>query len=392
MLPNPLDKKYPSIRILSDRGIRQALDYGMIKVHPSLENDAKRIQPATLDVKLCNIDEAWGLPDESGNAKRWGENQTFYARNMMTANLTEAVDIGQLSKTGFHEFFGLSTEARSSLRRLGCYISNPGFFFTTADNQSQVEIGNFSHNDIHFEKGDRIAQIFFHARPFQDYGILSFGTDEEQKEARKKGEMIRSLDMGIEVRSNRQLRELQSKGFFEIFPKLELRRGSICVHASRTAYRMKKIEGGIIFKDRDKYSPDVLLEPIDISKGYAIRQFEHIIIETEEQLKLSPHIGIRFWDNLRFITEGMKSYRHLRDVEESAQNIEFSSLTDGWVDPGYVGGFSRQPKWLGKRIVHPGDVVGFGQVFFFPNGVGKAYGDASLGSQYLGKGKTEFRK
>ncbi len=68
------------------------------------------------------------------------------------------------------------------------------------------------------------------------------------------------------------------------------------------------------------------------------------------------------------------------------------NLSEGWIDPGYKGGFSRQPKWVSfegnKRIVRPGDVLGFGQVYYFPNGVERPYGTA--GNNWQGNMSTRI--
>ena len=56
---NPFDAENEGLRVLSDRGIKQALDEGLIKVTPSLDYlaDTTRIQPATIDLKMGGISE-----------------------------------------------------------------------------------------------------------------------------------------------------------------------------------------------------------------------------------------------------------------------------------------------------------------------------------------------
>jgi deoxycytidine triphosphate deaminase len=392
---DPLDRKYAnSSRILSDRGIMQAMDFGFIKTSPVFdpETDTKRIQPATLDVKIASVDEKEPLVYE--RAFRYGsiegEKQTLKGRCVSTINLTEVVDFGQVGFSSLHRpFLGISVEARSSVRRLGGYIPEQGrYLFSVPEHYTQIEMGNFSRNDIHFKEGDRIAQVFFPVFPFKDY---VYGVAEDTPEIKEIGEQIRSLDMGMDVSYTGQFEWLVKNGHLEVTPSLELKIGTLLVHASKTVYRMKMIDSGIDFDKRDDYKEEDVLEPIDISKGYTVQTFEHIIIETRESFNLSPHVGIRFWDQ-PICSEFMNLPGYMTDFVDRMKNIHFSQLTDGWVDPNYQGGFSRQPKWLTGRTIYPGDVIGYGQVFFFPNGVGRAYGDSSLGSQYLSADETRFSK
>lgn len=180
----------------------------------------------------------------------------------------------------------------------------------------------------------------------------------------------------------------------KVSPKLKTSHGRILVHASSTAYRMKKIDGGITFSKRDSYKKEDLLEPIDISKGYTVQPFEHLVIETVESFELSDNRGILFWDNLTklvFDNNGGR-YKPKNRPGRFIPNLGLIHLIDGWIDPGYNGVFSRQPKWLTGRTIYPGDAIGYGQVFFFPTGVNRSYGSASLDSQYKDKTETAFAR
>jgi deoxycytidine triphosphate deaminase len=385
-------------RILSDRGIKDAISAGLIRIEPGFdpEKDRKRIQPASLDLVLDEVDETEPIKhsqQDGFNFKHAFLNRrTFPGRYVSTATLTEILWFGQLQNEQ-PLMLCPSMEARSSVRRLGGYIYHPGLCITAAD-RTQIEIGNFSCNSMHFSQGERVAQAIFTVRPRADYLWTLMHDPDHIPKPLEIGEKVRALDMGVEVRDAAQIRMLQREGYMKITPSIKTTRGSLLVHASDTAYRMRKIDGGIDFSKRDSYPKEDLLEKIDISCGYIVQPFEHIIIETIEQMELSPNVGIRFWDN---ILQSMyndrlrrKDYKHM--MKDWGQNSGMISLSDGWIDPGYKGGFSRQPKWLTGRRIYPGAAIGFGQVFFFPNGVGKAYGDASLGSQYQGKGETQFAK
>jgi len=394
------------IRILSDRGISQALELGLIRTTPCFDPtiDTKRIQPATLDVRLRRVTDSAPLSyDLQGPIKKWHRDRLKVpAQSICTVQLTEKVDFGQslphakpMPCRVEPRFIGVSCEARSSVRRLGMFVNHQGYFFTgreTEDNKvyTHVKIGNFGLNDVHFEEGERVAQLFFTVEPFADYLDTQFDGPARPTE---KGELIRSLNMGIEIVCDKILNQLEQQRLLTIHPFSTYESGWVVVHASNVAYRLRTIEGGINFGERKKYANEELLEPIDISKGYTVQPFEHILVETQERFCLSSRVGIRFLDNLlEKRWDPRAAFDHLKDIVLLGKNIGLVNLVDGWIDPGYEGGFSRQPKWLTGRTIKPGDPIGFGQVFYFPNGVQKVYGTDALGSQYLDKKNTEFAK
>ncbi|MBI4150968.1 hypothetical protein HY492_02470 [Candidatus Woesearchaeota archaeon] len=287
------------------------------------------------------------------------------------------------------DFISPSIEARSSLRRLGCYSPTQGRYFFTSEDGLHIELGNFGHNEIRVGKNDRLAQLFFKVAPFTDtYDCLPADFYDRPEECKALGERVRALDMGIQITKSKHLGELVREGHLKVTPELHAHTGLIKVHAGDVAYRMRKIDGGIVFKDRAKYSDSDLLEPIDIKKGYVAKPFEHVIVPTRESFELSPHVGIRFWDSLI----GMPQKHNSVLLSKNLWNLDFMNLTDGWFDPGYKGGCSRQPKWLTGRSIYPGACLGYGQVFWFPNGVETPYGSIALGSQYQGQEKTVFAK
>ncbi len=383
MLPGTLDRAYKGTRILSDRGIRQALEMGLITICPQID-EAERIQPATLDVKISRIEFLDTFGEEDG---RKPQQRIIPAKSKVMVKLTESIET-------FRPFISIRAEARSSVRRLGLFSANPSLFYTNNES-SHIEIGNFSQNDVAFEYGNRIAQLFFIVDPFRDLPIYegdnpiySLLPHEEYADV---GEKVRSLDMGVEISEDGGINDLAK--LMNVSP-LQCYKGMVLVHAGNTAYRMKSLGKPIDFSNRSAYSNEELLEPIDIRKGYEIRPFEHIIIETAEKFELSDKVGIWFWDNLRFAEE-LKSYSHMRlprileNLQMAMANTMLTTLPEGWIDPGYEGGFSRQPKWASSaRTVKPGDIVGFGQAFYFPNGVENPYG-AIKGSQWQGNLRTK---
>jgi len=392
MLPDPLDKSYEKsfrgpVRLLSDRGIRQALAMELITVEPGFdEKDTARIQPVTIDMKIKEVD--YVEPISSDVAYKPGGNLTLDARCISSVVLTEFIDVWQGEKIYGDWFLGLFGETRSSLHRLGMFNFNRGKIWPGPT--QYIELGNFSHNNIHLVAGERVAQFFISVHPYADWGYedSSLWAPEDAFVATPEmGEKVRGLDMGMEAVTEEQIKQLHKEGYFEVTPRFVCEKANLLVHASTVAYRIRKIEGGIHFSKREEYE---LREPIDISKGYTIDPCEHIIIETREQFSLSPHVGIRFWDNYWHFKEH-QSYGHLTNPDLH-KSMPFVHLADGWIDPGYEGIFGRQPKWMTGRTIYPGDVIGFGQVFFFPNGVERPYGSEGLGSQYQNKDEIAFSK
>lgn len=364
-LPNPLDRAYTGLRILSDRGIRAALEQGLIAVYPEVDfSEDERFQPATLDVKIKRIEDLdINYPFIDEFPARMRDPLTIPPGSKANISLTELIYCTA------PRFLYPLWEGRSSVRRLGLYNANARYFFM-GPKSSQIEMGNFSQNAVTFSKGNRIAQLFFVARPFSD----SYPFEDEHET----GEKIRALDMGIQIIDSESARSFVKKGDLAVYPKLTQRYGRVLVHASNTAYRLRKLDEPFYFQIKDNYSQEQLLQPIDISDGYEIKPYEHIIIETEESFELSDKVGIWFWDNLlSTYRNSNKSFAHMNRIG-TMRNIRLTNLPDGWIDPGYKGGFSRQPKWISEarvgRIVHPGDILGSGAIYYFPNGVANPYG------------------
>jgi len=391
---NPLDPKNIGARLLTDRGIKKAIELDLIKITPEISEN--QIQPASLDLK---VKEFW-MDEPYKDIDKYEMGKTMKVKNSSKYDViyNQIVDIG--SSFNFYNYessnfyLDFACVAKSSIRRLGCIIPNHRLFFE--DNKhSTTNISNLSPNDIIFKEDEAISQVLFFVNPwpFDEQYSVNF----QDKPEFENGKKIRSLDMGIKIVEKEKFNYLYEKEFSSK-KELKFQDESILVHASERAYRLKKI-GDVEFSERKKLNDADILEPVDISKGYEIKPFEHLIIETEEDFSLSEKIGIFFMDNpvtkvINFkkgeLNEKNK-YGYRFNREEAVLNTDLIPSFDGWVDPGYKGGFTRQPKWLTEgRIVKPGMVVGYGQIFYFPNGVERTYGSKGLGSHYQKKEKMTF--
>ncbi len=120
----------------------------------------------------------------------------------------------------------------------------------------------------------------------------------------------------------------------------------------------------------------------EVALPYKAKPGELVEVSTVEGFDLSKHIGIMFYTDMI-----MKPFPSLADME--AMQVDFADrdfrwIWDGWIDPGYKGPFSRQPRTYNHdgRVIRPGDVLGYGGVFFFENGVEREYGRKELASHY----------
>jgi dCTP deaminase len=356
---------------LSDRGIQQAVEQGLVRFNPPLED--KQIQPASIDLLLDDIEETFPL---QGFEKHWKRREGLWIPAHSEAELrtTQEVswDIAPLK---------LKTELRSSMRRLSCYTPVHGLTMRGFQNRIHVEANNPSSIDIQLSPRDKIAQLLFFffksdGACLYESGIVEGG--EEEKEA-KRFERLSALDHGRLVQTRSEALRLLREGYFSVKPYVLFEGSLVKVHAGKTA---KVLRHNIDVNFSKKQSIDHAFE--DVVLPYRLMPGEHIVVDTRERLKLSPHIGIHFYDRII----GTSRHRLFLEAEDSI----LSNMPDGWVDPGYEGSFSRQPKTYRPEgvVINPGELLGHGVLIHFPNPVERAYGSAGLGSHYQGQTKTQL--
>lgn len=401
-LPDPLEidwRKVNPIRILSDRGIKQAIERGYLNIYPKidLENPRDRLQPCTIDLKFQGVESNF-IPgtrqgEFSPDSKRLisGRSSWVEFQERISFNNPRRCFKGTNSETGF---FGCFLDGRSSLLRLGAVILDSGASFCSG---IEAVVHNSSQNDIILETGEKICQAFIRVDPFADtYGIPYRGQVPKTKE----GDKIRELEMGVQATSSDQLEALSQQGFMKIERKsgggYVSWEGLILMHASK-AFRTKRIEGGIEFANRSQYRKGDLLEEVNIREKYEVREGEHLIVEVEETFDLSPYVGVSVLNN--FVEQGFPGVPNLsgfapyestgntpEDFRRSILNCALHNVRNSWIDPGYMGMMTGFPKLLGKTV-QVGDVVGYAQVFYFPKGVERPYGSRALDSHFQGQDK-----
>jgi len=325
-------------RMLTDWGILQALEAGLLIFDPMFDLDSLRIQSSSIDMCIAGIRSNQYIPTGEERERHY---LTMPARSFTSVELTDKCSTDGLS---------LSCVSRSSILRLGTSMTR-----STPINDA-FEYMNLTANSLSFDYGDAIGQLFI-----EPYDLSR--------------DDIRALDMAIEIKDNQTLEYLSKRGELGVLrnngKKFTARNGMIDFHISNEAYVMQDY-GPIHFKDRKKILDSGYLKRIDISKGYKVKPFEQLIIRTEEDLKLSGKVGIRLRDNSGSPFSSCK-------ISSSLNN-----LASSWVDQGYGGLMMCMPRNAG-RTIYPGDVIWTGQVFYNPKEVKNLYGSEALKSQYQNK-------
>ena len=331
--------------LLSDKGIKKAVEEGKIKISPPVKDE--QIQPATLDIFFKKFDD-WenilsDVPAGDTNEHLLGSQISGCAMATQSVILDEHI--------------GAGIELRSTLRRIGLQYDSE-LFIWGKNYEACADVRNPTRYGIRIPEGFKFAQIFFYPEP----------------------EYYPELDRGFEVNKEEEIEELQRKGLFKIEPELDIKDGYIVVHASEKA---RKFNPPDIIDVSDK-NLKRYFEEFDTTNGVELNPGDHIDFETVEKIDLSKHIGIRFYRNLPIPT-AMENL-HKKEEHDTHHFIDFFESLGadaGWVDPGYCGYFSVQPKkYFTREIIKPGDILALGQLVYFPDGVERPYGSKGLNSHF----------
>ena len=359
-------------RLLTDRGIKEAEAQNMLRIDPKLSD--KQRQPASLDLKFKGIEDA-----EAVNGSF--ESDDFYRYNSALFPGYETT-VDTQSSIMFDDILKPFTELRSSMRRLGCYLTLPlmqagggwgplGF----GNYNIALDIVNHSPLPIKLRKGDRIAQLMVFFDSFSNKELAGKNIFLNSNVSKDDYKMHLELDHGYEVLSQSEIKALSSKGYFKVEPELSLRKNLIKVRAGKTARIITRSEP-VVFSKRPKFTE--LCTEVELP--YKLKPGEFIDVDTAESMNLSRNIGLIFYSEYLFT----KFVTSKRKIDIGVADHRLAYKWDGWIDPGYTGPFSRQPKTYFKegKLIRPGDVLGYGRIYFFPTGVERKYGSSGLASQY----------
>lgn len=361
---------------LSDRGIRQAVDAGLIAFNPPLQD--RQVQPASIDVLLEKVHHWFPIEEHRFTAEENEAMRQFLGKDVVPSHCDGELRTTQ--RIGLQYPLHVKTELRSSLRRLSCHIDVMGM--TTLGYLGNVHVHLRNHGDINieFSPGDRIAQLLFFFYKTGGVGAHEAGLEGFEREAETYKRLL-TFDHGWAIDTYEEARKLLQEGYLNVAPKASFKRGLLRISAGKTAKVLRK---DLTVKFSAKQDITDAFEEVRLP--YTVKPKEHVVVGARESLKLSKHVGIHFYDHVHGTESGLK-------LDARGQtDIRLGTLPDGWVDPGFEGGFSRQPKtfFAPGRTISEGDVLGYGRIIFFPNGVERPYGSAGLGSHYQGDIQTSL--
>lgn len=354
---------------LTDRGIRQAIERGMLEFDPPLEE--RQIQPASVDLFFDKIEELWPLDE----LLDYNMHVAGARRNEISPK--SEVELRTTQRMQWAEPLSFKTELRSSLRRLACHVRMHGWTMMGHKNRIHVEMINPGNVSIRLSPGDKIAQLLFYFRREPGVGYHEAGLSGFEDVARGFYE-LEKIDHGHLVGSYERARKLIDEGFFSVTPGAKIDElGRLKVHAGKTASVLRK---NVLVDFSSKSDISDCFEEVKLP--YRLMPGEHIVIVTNERLKLSKHIGMHFYDHL--VDSDREISLLTAQTERLVADRALWHIPDGWVDPGYKGVFTRQPKtyYPAGVVINEGDVLGHGLIIFYPKGVERPYGSQELGSHY----------
>lgn len=337
--------------VLSDRGIEEAIKIGEIQVSNQervLSREAPLLQPASLDLVL-----------DADQRDRTTEPLPLLERlsNMPYADpLQHHPEVGSNFVTfwpGFATKSKLDTvlryqsslepilEIRSTMRRHGLDKLLQGG--NTPENHSSVVIHNMVDFPVSVEIGSKLCQAIW-----------------KRKNEERKAAQVRDLNPGegYIVTKDEEIHALVQSGEIYIDGRTAMvQDGMLCFYAGTREARNKS-RHVIITKDNRKHGVEMTYDEKDT---HIFNAGEFIEIETNRKMGLSGRVAIQ--------------------VQSLPEDGEVRGV--GWIDPGYQGPFSIQPKtYEPEKHIKAGQLVAVGRVMFFPHGVRRAYGSTEVGSQY----------
>jgi deoxycytidine triphosphate deaminase len=375
--------QYATTRVLTDRGITQAIAAGLLRFYPPLDDEQR--QPASIDVRAESLDDLFPIEEAlSGGSSTLPHARSLHEAYDLQENGRIVIPSGYEATIACTQSFSCvpqlrtRTELRSSLRRLSCYA--PSGITMAARSRALVELKNPGPIDIALTPGDKIAQLLCSFTYDPGGMVLAGAVGQTDDEAAAAYRGLLACEHGFEVRTNREARNLVYRGHLQVTPRPHFEGRFLVVHAGKTARVLRKnmrVDFGAKTAIADAFEA--------VRLPYTVRPGEHIVVDTQEHLTLSPHVGIQFYDRLIGTSRGPT-------MRQSPARVVATpcSIPDGWIDPGYSGTFSRQPKtyYAPGETIRTGDVLGHGLLFSFPTAVARPYGSAGLVSHYQRQRET----
>lgn len=407
---NIMFKEYFFDNILTDGGIKKAIDLGLIRFKHPISDE--QFQPASLDVRIgdCNlwdeeVREAMHRDNilhpksldldidrfSSGFAKKipyqenrfidisphshieihlldqfeWDQDKLTPFFDLRSGRGRQSLwsNIGQLLQAQIKNIIQSRTTKESlvihpgirhsELMRLFGENQQVGENFLMGENISLfVAIENYNPNPIRLYQGDKFAQIFFSI---------------------KDPKLMDILDHGYIV-SSKDLEKLDDK--LEIDPPTQFNGLLLNFYVGNRMFRFKTDID--VIDTRKKYSDSELYYEIDLDTYiYSHSPGDALIVSSLEKVNLSNKFGIQLLHKTPITQQQV-----IENPDISL--IDNFKLNAGWVDPGYNGNISGHPRLLKNfEFIKQGNHLAQGLVYYFPNGTQRSYGDKGLNSHYI---------
>ena len=331
----PIAYLFPSLYVMSDRGIRQALEQGRLIVDPLTDD---QIQPASLDVRIGQVrvydHEAMAKAAEQLSRMPPAAAVNYEPTTEFAKTYPDEDDIpidippGTFAEVFFHEkiqhdsAITLQVDLRSSRGRLGLQLTS-----TYLEHDAQgtyVSLWNWNPNTIRLYGRTKFAQLFIHTNEPSD-GVVCCD---------------------------------------EYLP----------FHLGDHVYKFRQI--GIL--DTKQKTPDEVLYEKLSTESVTIRKHEPTIVQLLPEVKIPANFGLKILHKIPYC----QNPGHMRPDPEM-MGLETMCANAGWVDPGYEGKITGHPMRTKFPVtLKKGDFIALGVVFAYAQSVLRPYGRSDLGSHY----------
>ena len=350
-------------RILSEKGIKEAIAEGKIKIDPS--PDEEQFQPSSLDVKVgsarifddevrwryyedCKRRETGDprhdmLIREEGIPDSYGKFVPDERDALLRLTHSSVTDIFFHEKITFNpEEYWMSVDLRSSRGRLGL---SPRLEIPVRqeDGRYCLEVRSYNPNPLLLYGHSKFAQVFFHPKKSEGDGYLVNDPREALKIAKKVCEGPFTMD-----------------GFF------------LVLDLGDWIWRCLPGSGEIDTKE----NTNTYYEQIPTHWPLEITNKDSTIAPLVPSVNLPEDIGIRLFHEKHYHASHNERYFFPYD--------ERFDLNAGWGDPGYHGNLTAHPRTIHyPRILVRGRPVCYAAFYRYKkNRVGKVYGSETTNSHY----------
>jgi deoxycytidine triphosphate deaminase len=344
--------------LLHDKGIREAIDRGLIRITPNITPD--QIQPGSLDVRIGKVrvyDKesmklgAMRLNNQANDEEPTTEFSKIYP-DIKDIKITippkSFVEIFFHEKIFYNNDYSIIADLRSSRGRFGLCLADR--MVHSENGEQYLRLWNNNPNPIRLYGHDKFAQIFFHTK--------------NEKALHNGYTVINPSEL------NDLVKEITDRDNITIGPYMMFFVGD-------NILKFKKKIG--VIDTKNIISDEELYDFFDAKKEVKIMPEEASIIQLEPRIKLPANIGLRLLHDIPYaLSSGLESQLYLACLISQAHRANA-----GWVDPGFEGRLTGHPNIRACPIrLKKGDFFALGEINKYFTNVDNPYGSESLNSHY----------